>query len=430
MAGAMALGQSYNLATVAGGAPPTTPAAATGVGIGQPHRLTADGSGNIYFSAGNSVFKLDTSGNLTLIAGNSRAGYAGDNGLAINAELNQPAGVAIDGSGNIYIADSLNSVIRMVAPSGIITTLAGNGGTGYTGDYGPATSANMNLPSGIAVNKSGTLYIADSGNNVIRMVAGGIITSFAGNHLPGFAGDTGAASSAEFLNPNDVAVDSSGNVYIADTGNSVIREVTISTGNINTVAGEQSLGSGYAGDGGLATVAQLWVPYGVAVDSSGNIYISEYGDSRIREVAVSGGKISTIAGNGTYGFAGDGSTAGNAEFADPWGLCVDSSGNIYVADLWNYRIRKISNGQISTVAGNGIVNYSGDGGAATKAQLKGPQAVAVNGTGTSAGAGNLYIADTSNHRVRQVNAQGVISTIAGTGTAGSGATMGWGRPRS
>ena len=410
----MALGQSYNLATIAGGAPPATPAPATSAGIGLPQRCTADGSGNVYFSAGNSVFKLDTSGNLTLIAGNSRAGYTGDNGLAINAQLNKPEGLALDSSGNIYIADSLNSVIRMVAPSGIITTFAGNGGEGYAGDYGPATSANMNLPSGIAVDQSGNLYITDSGNNVIRRVSGGIITTFAGNNLPGFAGDEGPATSAQLLNPNDVAVDSNGNLYIADTGNSVIREVTISNGTINTVAGEQSLGSGYSGDGGLATVAALYVPYGVAVDSSGNIYITEYGDSRVRKVTVSNGKISTIAGNGTYGFAGDGGAAASAEFAELWGLCLDGSGDVYVADLWNYRIRKISSGgQINTVAGNGITNYSGDGGAATKAQLNEPQAVAVDASG------NVYIADTDNNRIRHVSAKGVINTIAGTGAVGS-----------
>lgn len=410
----MALGQSYNLATIAGGAPPATPAAGTSVGIGHPLRCTADASGNVYFSAGNVVFKLDTSGNLTLIAGNSRAGYTGDNGLAINAELNQPSGIALDSSGNIYVADSLNNVVRMVAPNGIITTFAGNGGQGYSGDYLPAVGANMNQPSGLAMNASGILYIADTGNNVIRQVAGGIINTFAGNNVPGYAGDTQAASVAEFLDPTDVAVDGSGNVYIADTGNSIIREVTISNGIINTVAGEQSLGSGYAGDGGLATVAELWLPYGVAVDSSGNIYISEYGDSRIRKVTKSSGKILTIAGNGTYGFAGDGGSAGTAEFANPWGLCVDGNGNVYVADLWNYRIRKIaSGGQISTVAGNGNTSYSGDGGLAIKAQLNGPQAVAVDSSG------NVYIADTANNRVRQVTPKGVINTIAGTGSAGS-----------
>jgi len=411
---AMALGQSFNLATIAGGAPPATPVAATSAGIGQPLRCTADPSGNLYFSAANSVFKMDTSGNLTLVAGNSRAGYTGDGGLAINAELNKPSGVAIDSAGNVYIADSLNSVVRMVAPNGIISTFAGNGGTGYAGDYGPATGANMNLPSGIAVDKSGNLYITDSGNNVIRKVSGGIITTFAGNNLPGYAGDGALASSAQLLNPNDVAVDASGNVYIADTGNWIIREVTVNNGNINTVAGEQSLGAGYAGDGGPATSAQLYIPYGVAVDSSGNIYISEYGDGRIRKVTQSNGKISTIAGNGSYGFSGDGGTATSASFADPWGLCVDGGGNIYVADLWNYRIRKItSGGEISTVAGNGIVSYSGDGGPATQAQLNTPEAVAVDSSG------NIYIADTQNQRIRAVTPQGVIHTIAGTGTAGS-----------
>lgn len=412
----VALGQQYSITTVAGGAPPPTPVAATSTSIGQPRRVAVDSAGSVYFSSGNSVFKLSGT-TLNLLAGNSRAGYSGDGGPAVNAQLNSPVGLAVDAAGNVYIADSLNHRIRIVTKDGLINTFAGNGTIGYVnavGDGGPANQAQLQLPAGVAVDSKGNVFIADTGDNLIREVTtDGNIATIAGNGYPSFSGDTALAKESSLNHPQDVAVDSSGNVYIADTLNAAIRKIT-SDGKINTVAGSASIG--YKGDGGAATSAGLIEPYAVAVDGSGNIFIAEPEDGRIRQVDGKA-NINTIAGNGTLGFGGDGSTATNAMFYLPTGVAVDSSGNVYIADSQNNRVRKLSGSTVSTVAGNGGLSYSGDGGAATKAQLNAPQAVAADA------AGNLYIADTANHVVRKVSANGTISTLAGTGAAGSGGSQ-------
>ncbi len=429
---ATALAQQYSIVTVAGGAPPATPISATNTSIGQPNRVTLDKSGNIYFSASNSVFKMTPAGTLTLVAGNSRAGFSGDGGPATAAQLNGPRGLVFDGNGNLYIADSRNNRVRMVAPNGIITTFAGTGavspGGGPTtyGDGGPATNALLHLPSGLAVDSSNDIYIADTADNTIREVTtDGIINTIAGDSYPSFLGDTGQAINAELWGPEDVALDSSGNIYIADTQNGRIRQIN-TTGVINTYAGDGTIG--WAGDGAAGTSAEIWAPVALAVDSSGNVYFVENGDSRIRMIKASttfatdiasgtapvSGNISTIAGNGTAGFTGDGSAATNAEMNFPSGMALDGSGNIYIADSLNLRVRKITGSNISTVAGNGVLSYSGDGGAATNAQMNSPQAAAVDSSG------NLYIADTANNVVRKVTTDGVIHPFAGNGTAGFG----------
>jgi uncharacterized protein (TIGR03437 family) len=404
------LAQQYTISTFAGGAPPSTPVAASGAAIGLPLRTAIDGGGNLYFSSSNSVFRMDTTGVLTLIAGTSRAGYAGDGGPATAAELNVPQGVAVDKSGNVYIADSANNVIRMVTPDGTISTVAGNGIGGYSGDGYPAVYAQIHTPTGMAVDGSGNIYVAESGSSVIRkFTVGGNISTPAGSSAIGYWGDGGSAKIAQFINPQDVAVDSSGNLFIADTGNAVIRKVD-TKGNISTVAGSNVVG--YTGDGGAATSAEINAPRGVAVDSSGNIYIAEFGDSVIRKVTAKG-TISTIAGTGVYGFAGDGGPAAKAQLANPWSVAVDGSGNVYIPDQLNARVRKIdSSGNINTIAGNGLLSYSGDNGQASRAQLYGPQATATDPSG------NVYIADTQNNRVRKVSPAGVITAFAGSGTAG------------
>jgi len=428
-----AAAQQYTIATIAGGAPPATPVAALSTSIGAPRRVAVDKAGNVYFSSLNSVFKLDTSGVLTLIAGNSRPGFSGDGGPAPAAALNNPQGVAVDAAGNVYIADSSNNRIRMVSTAGVISTFAGTGVAGYSGNYGQASAAQFTLPSGLAFDGSGNLYIADTGNNIIREITpDGTIIPFAGDSFQGYVGDTGPATSAALSIPTDVFIDSKGNAYIADTGNSVIREVG-TDGNINTFAGNGT--NGYTGDSLVSNTAELNGPRGVAVDSSGNVYIADFGNYVIRKATPntltptvttnldgtttttynSNSIITTIAGNGSNGFSGDGSAATSAMMAGPWGIALDSSGNLYIADVFNARVRKIaSGGTISTVAGNGLLSYSGDGSAAVKAQLYSPRGVAVDAQG------NLYIADSSNNRVRKVAAGGVITTVAGNGAAGFG----------
>jgi len=414
----MALAQQYSLSTAAGGAPPPTPVGATNTSIGQPNRVATDSGGNTYFSSGNAVFKIDSKGNLTVVAGNSRAGFSGDGGPALQAQLNGPQGLAFDSNSNLYIADSVNNRVRMVSPTGVITTFAGNGSTSNGGvntfnDGGLAINGLLRLPSGVCVDSSNNVYIADTGDNLIRKVTtDGIIHSVAGDGFGSYSGDTFSALAAELHTPLDVAVDKSANIYIADSANAAIRMVTASTGIITTIAGNASVGDG--GDGGPATSASLVTPYALAVDSSGNVYFVENGDSVIREVTAAKQYIYRVAGNATAGFSGDGSAATKAQLNFPTGLALDSSGNVYIADSLNHRVRKVSGGSISTIAGNGVVSYSGDGGLASSAQLNTPQAVAVDSSG------NFYIADTLNNVVRKVTAGGAISTIAGNGTAGYG----------
>ena len=415
----VANGQQYSISTVAGGAPPPTPAAALSTTIGKPNRVLVDSKGNVYFTAGNCVFMIGGT-SLALVAGNSRPGYSGDGGPAVNAQLNTPAGLALDKAGNLYVADSLNNRVRVIAPSGIIGTFAGTGdvgNVGFFGDGGPATQASLFMPLGVAADSSGNVYIADTAHNMIRKVTtDGLIATIAGDSLAGYAGDAYLAVTSEVSHPSDVAVDAGGNVYIADTGNSLIRRIT-TDGNINYFAGDPSV-VGYAGDGAAATLAGLIEPYSIALDAAANLYITERQDARIRMVDAAKGNINTVVGNGSLGFSGDGGAANKAILNQPTGIAVDSSGNLYIADSENYRVRKAASGggsgAISTIAGNGGLAYSGDGGQAIKAQLNSPQAVAADS------AGNLYIADTANNVVRKVTAAGVISTLAGNGTVGSG----------
>jgi uncharacterized protein (TIGR03437 family) len=417
--GTLAFAQQYTIATVAGGAPPATPATATSTPIGVPRRATTDSAGNVYFSASNSVFRLAGNGGLTLVAGNSRAGFSGDGGPAVNAQLNAPQGLAFDATGNLYIADSQNNRIRVVSRDGIINTFAGNGqstfggGPGSYNDGGPATNAVMHLPMGVAVDKGGNVYIADTGDNIIRKVTtDGIINTIAGDSYPGyFDKEGGTPVDSEFNKPSDVALDSSGNLYIADTTNQVVRKLAADN-TISTYAGTAA--SGFSGDDGPANKAAMTAPMALAVDSSGNLYILTNGDGRIRKVDTKG-NITTVAGSGIAGFA-DGSDPKKAQFNFPTGLALDPSGNLYVADSLNLRIRKVASGSVSTVAGNGVLSYSGDNGPALSAQLNAPRGVAVDASR------NVYIADTGNHTVRKV-AQGTITNLAGTGQAGSDNTQ-------
>jgi RHS repeat-associated protein len=296
-----------------------------------------------------------TTGTITTYVGNgttcavpTATPYAcGDSGAAASAQLNDPIGVAVDSSGNLYIADSADNRIRKVTPAGIISTIAGTGTAGYTGDSGAAISAELSYPDGIAVDSSSNLYIADTGNNVIRKVvlSSGIITTVAGNGTTGYSGDGGAAISAQLNFPTGVAVDASGNIYVADYNNQAIREVTVPNNIINTVSGNGTWG--YSGDGGPATNAQLNGPRGVFVSATGNIYIADSANNVIREVIASSGLITTIAGNGTLGYSGDDGPATIAQLDLPWGVALDAAGNVYIADTTNGRIRAVGAVQIT-----------------------------------------------------------------------------------
>jgi trimeric autotransporter adhesin len=343
------------------------------------------------------------------VAGDGKAYFYGDKGPATSAGLSNPYDVAVDASGNIYIADTSNCRIRMVTKStGIITTVAGDGSIWYRGDGGPATSAGLGYPRGVAVDASGNIYIADTSNYCIRLVtrSTGIITTVAGDGTAGYKGDGGPATSASLYDPWDIAVDASGDMYIADFYNNRIRMVTRSTGIITTVAGDGRIG--YRGDGGPATSAGLYYPYGVAVDASGNIYIADNHNHRIRLVTRSTGIISTVAGNGTAGYRGDGGPATSAGLYYPQGIAVDASGNIYIPDYYANRIRLVtrSTGIITAVAGDGAFGYKGDGGQATSASLTTPSSIAVDASG------NMYIADTGNNRIRLVTPKASTASLA------------------
>jgi sugar lactone lactonase YvrE len=325
--------------------------------------------------------------------GDGKLGFSGDGGPAAAARIFNAHGIAFDSSGNLYIADTDNQRIRKVSVSGIITTVAGNGIEGFRGDGGPATAAGLGNPWGVALDPLGNLYIADSSNCRVRKVdASGIITTVAGKGTHGYSGDGGPATSAELGYTRDVAVDSAGNIYIVDEDYDRVRKVDAS-GIIITVAGKGT--HGFSGDGGPATSAELKAPCGVAVDSTGNIYIDDENNARIRKVDASG-VITTVAGGGSNGL-GEGGLATSAEISDPVGLTLDSRGNFYFADSNNGLIRKVSGaGIITTVAGNGDYGYNGDDIPALSAKLSTLSDVAVDSSG------NVYLVDEENQRIREV----------------------------
>ncbi len=392
---------------------------ATAARLLYPQGIALDSIGNLLISdQGNYRIRKVTaaSGIITTVAGNGLWGFSGDNGPATAARVNTTAGIAVDSSDNILIADTSNQRIRKVtALTGIITTVAGTGEKGYSGDGIPAISAKLNFPSGVAADSAGNLLLVDAANNRVRKVAAasGIITTIAGNGISGYLGDNGPATAARFKSPYAVALASSGNLYISDSGHSRIRMVAANSGTITTVAGTGV--QGYSGDNGPATAASLNSPSGVAVNYDGNIFIADMYNHRIRKVSVATGIIETVAGTGASGYSGDNGLATAAKISMPSAIAVDSAGNLLIADYNNNRIRKVSAnaGIIETLAGNGGAGYSGDNGPAKDAKLCWPHGIAVDS------AGNLFIADTSNRRVRKVSAAtGIITTVAGTGDEG------------
>lgn len=396
-------------------------------------RLAVDTAGNLYFAEGSNrswVRKISPDGVITNVAGNGTYGISGDGGPATSAQIGVPDGLAVDGAGNLYLSDNYqdDSIgverhrVRKISPDGIITTVAGNGGSGYSGDDGPAPEAQLMSPGHLAVDKAGNLYIED-GPRVRKVSADGIITTVAGNGSRGYSGDGGPAVNAQLAEipyaSLALAVDGAGSLYIANSYR--IRKVS-AKGIITTVAGNGDR-SIPLGDGVPATQAQLINPVGVAVDSAGTLYISDTFTNRVLKVSADG-LITTVAGRkeGANGLEPleappDRVPASASYLYWPAGMATDRGGNLYIADSRYARIRRVSpTGTITTVAGSASLRdrhgYSGDGGPATSALLSWPKDVALDG------AGNVYIADSGNSRVRMVSQAGIITTVAGSGDAG------------
>jgi DNA-binding CsgD family transcriptional regulator/sugar lactone lactonase YvrE len=341
-----------------------------------------------------------TGATITTYAGNGVQGSTGDGGPATRAELAPPTAVATDGSGNLYI--TTGNAIRKVSASGI-TVVAGSGIPGYEGDGGSATQAKFLFsplglpapgPEGITAGVDGSLYIADGGNNRIRKLdVNGTVSTVVGTGARGYGGDGGPAALAVLADPRGVAVDRLGNLFVADTGNDRIRKVDRS-GVILTIAGTGH--QGFSGDGSSATAADLNTPMGLAIDSEGNVYVADAGNDRVRRISPSG-VIETVAGTGQGGFSGDGAAATAARLRFPVAVAIAPSGGLYIADSDNNRIRKVDlRNNISTVAGTGESGYGGDGGPARSGKLERPFGVAIDSSGA------VYIADSGNNRVRRV----------------------------
>lgn len=342
-----------------------------------------------------SITKQSQAQIITTIAGTGTAGYSGDGGQATAAQFMYPTGLCIDKSGNLFVADYSSNTVRKIKTTGIISTIAGNNTQGNAGDGGQATVANLYDPTGVAKDANGNIYIADDDNNKIRKVTGsGIINTFAGDGFVGYYGDTVQATTARLSSPWGITIDKHKSIFFADLLNHCIRKID-SLGVITTVVGTRT--AGYIGDGGQASMAQLNYPANVVFDGVGNLYIVDRANNVIRKVNTAG-IITTVAGNNTQGYSGDGGQATLAELGLPFGMDVDAAGNMYIADQANNVIRKVTSaGIISTIAGNGTQGFSGDGGPANLAELNLPRDVKVDT------AGNLYIADSNNSRIRKVS---------------------------
>lgn len=329
--------------------------------------------------------------NINTMAGTGTAGFFGDGLPATSAQLDFPDGIVTDANGNTYICDDFNNRIRKVDQAGLMSTIAGTNIGAFFGENINSISAVLDGPQGMTIDQSGNIYFCDANNVRIRKISpSGIITTVAGSGIPAYGGDGGIATSAGFVEPYDVAVDATGNIYVADKGDNRIRKINPS-GIISTIAGDGSIG--FLGDGFNATVSKLNNPMGICVDPSGNIIFCDNGNNRIRKISASG-IISTIAGSSTGGFSGDGGPASAASITEPRDICSNSSGTLFFVDGGNFRIRSINtNGIISTVAGNGNAGHSGDGGPALQAGFNGINSVHIDGNG------NIFVSDAGN-RVR------------------------------
>jgi sugar lactone lactonase YvrE len=329
--------------------------------------------------------------NITTVAGTGLTGSTGDGAAATSATMRGVNGLALDRFGNLYVADSLNHRVRKIALDGIISTVAGSGTQGFSGDGAAATKAALNYPTTLAFAANGDLLIVDYGNHRVRRVAAdGAISTLAGTGTAGFAGDGGAASAAQLNNPIGIAVGKDGAIYIGDAHNHRVRKID-GNGAIATMAGSGT--QGFAGDGGNALSAQFSFPGAVAVDNANNVYVADYANNRVRKIAADG-TISTFAGTGTAGFAGDAAAATAAQLSGPFALAIGTNGSVLIADQTNARIRRVdSAGNIATIAGGAS---AGDAALATSAALFAPSGIA------SDAAGQVFIAERSLHRVRKV----------------------------
>ena len=386
--------------------------AATNGALASPTSLALDAIGNLFIADrdNNRIAKVGTNGIITTVAGIPFAtgsfGPVQDGIPATSSHLNGPTAVAVDSANNLYIADTYNYRIRKVNSGGIISTVAGNGISGYSGDGGLAKSAKISASTGVAVDTFSNLFIADSGNHCVRKVGtNNIIKTIAGNGVAGFSGDGGSGTNATLANLQNLALDAAGNLFVADIGNSRIREIG-TNGIIATMAGRE------LNDGDFASNATINSPNGIACDSAGNLYIADSYNNRIRKVDTNG-IITTVAGNGVSSFSGDGTAATDASLNQPYDIALDVEGNLFIADSYNQRVRKVdTNGIISSVAGTGLRGFSGDGGLAINAKLFQPYGVAVDKHGS------FLIADAFNNRIRGVGTDGIISTVAGSGSFG------------
>ena len=313
---------------------------ASEAGLHTPSGLAADGKGNLYIADLYTyrVLRIDAAGMITTVAGSGRRGSAGDGGLATEAEFEGPSGLALDGAGNLYVAEYHHHRVRRIDPNGILTTAVGTGQQGFRGDGGWAVEALLDGPAGLAADEAGNLFVADSGNHRVRRIGpDGVIKTVAGTGRFGSVGDGGPAAEAYLWGPSGLAVGKDGSLFVADRGNHRVRRIDRG-GVIETVAGARF--SGYSGDLGAAAAARLFGPEGLALDPEGNVYVGDVGNHRVRKIDLAG-VITTVAGNGTIGFSGDGEPGSNASIYQPEALAADTAGNLFIADSGNHNVRVV-----------------------------------------------------------------------------------------
>lgn len=333
---------------------------------------------------------------ITTIVGTGAAGYEGDGGSATSATLKQPRDTAVGPDGSLYITDTFNNVVRRVDPDGVISTFAGTGEPAFGGDGGPATEAQLHWPHDVTVDDAGNVYIADSNNQRIRVVnTEGVISTIAGNGDGGYNGDDIPAVEASMRFPKSVAI-FGGGLFFADSLNSRIRRVDLTSGIITTVAGSGE--RGFGGDGGPALEALFDIPQRIAIDDAGNLYIADTRNNRVRFVDMATGLITTVVGTGEDGYGGDNGPAVDAMISTPRGIALGGQNNLYIADSGNNCVRRVNlgNGQVYTVVGTGEPGYAGDGGRSAEALVDGPRGLSVNPDGS------LVVADTKNNVIRLV----------------------------